>query len=1052
MILVELLLLLLAGGLGLWGAHWSLATVLGVTALRGQTGDATVALAAGQQGMLWFGAGVALVALARGATHFRRGQHVRTPLLLPAVYAATSLGLVVQYGYGNPYVPGWTGPAFAQGVFYGSVIVAGILAIPGDLAGLIHRFRPALAATVVLLFAALYLFGTEPGGSGARINLGPIQPIEIVKVAAVLFLGSWLGQRAAKLRFQRMKLLSLSFPRPRLLLPAVGALLGALSGLFLVHDLGPTLILGGVFLGLFYVVTRSGGWVLLSLSGLAAMLAFFGLFPELAPAASVELRLRMWLDPWYNALAHGDQLVAAFWTMAAGGLTGTGIGSGWPGALPAGHTDLAFAHVVEELGLAGGLIYLACLGTAITDGLRVAIHNRTPERVLMATALALLLGWQAAVILGGTLGLIPLTGVVVPFLSYGKSGMAAFLGVAALIARLGEDGQVRQDTDELRELRDGVLRLQVAVVGVVVLFGATTAVRALWHRDEVTLRGAVTTLGDGTPRLIADPRIAALAASIRRGPILDRNGIVLAENVEQDKRLYPLGSALGTLLGPPEGGLLRARWSVERQQDTVLRGWPDRSDAPSIWLAAFPAAEGTVERAVMAVPGGVPESDAERLAATRRAEDLGSSGGLRRVTLAAPDYSGLLPIVRMPLAERAAAVAALSADVAPRTVRLSLEARLQAALAAQVKTAAARSKVGAAAAVVLDPATGEILARAQWPDYDPAGTDWRALRLQADPKFMGIYGAWSDKTGLHGVFQAGSVFKILSAVVALREGVVSTTGEGSCPTTADPVFSCDQRSEGRVSFTLPGWSRPIHDHGDGGGEGKLDLVGAITRSSNVYFGQLALSLGSLPYRKLREEGVEFGNPGLLSEAEGPWTGLGSAGSRRLAQTGFGQGAGSWSVVQAARLLGAVANGGVYRRCPAEMLFGSVCVATPILPTGSDVAPILSGMLGVMQRGTGARLTEPKGIRVYGKTGTADAPGTADERPWGIKPGKETAPHSWFFAIAEPEENASCVADAPGRYVVAAVVPHGGFGASAAGPLVMATLQEMQTLGYFPKVP
>ncbi|HNC99421.1 MAG TPA: penicillin-binding transpeptidase domain-containing protein, partial [Myxococcota bacterium] len=183
-----------------------------------------------------------------------------------------------------------------------------------------------------------------------------------------------------------------------------------------------------------------------------------------------------------------------------------------------------------------------------------------------------------------------------------------------------------------------------------------------------------------------------------------------------------------------------------------------------------------------------------------------------------------------------------------------------------------------------------------------------------------------------------------------------------------------------------------------------------------------------------------------------WTGLGSAGSRRLAQTGFGQGAGSWSVVQAARLLGAVANGGVYRRCPAEMLLGTACVATPILPAGSDVAPILSGMLGVMQSGTGARLTEPKGIRVYGKTGTADAPGTADERPWGIKPGKETAPHSWFVAIAEPDENNACVADAPGRYVVAAVVPHGGFGASAAGPLVMATLQEMQTLGYFPKVP
>ena len=111
---------------------------------------------------------------------------------------------------------------------------------------------------------------------------------------------------------------------------------------------------------------------------------------------------------------------------------------------------------IEELGAVGGFAWLSCLGVAITDGLRVAARNRTPERALMAAGLGILLVAQAATILGGTFGLLPLTGVVVPFLSYGKTGMVTFLAVVALLARLGEDGEARAATDELRELAGGV--------------------------------------------------------------------------------------------------------------------------------------------------------------------------------------------------------------------------------------------------------------------------------------------------------------------------------------------------------------------------------------------------------------------------------------------------------------------------------------------------------------------------------------------------------------------------------------------------------------------
>ncbi len=1051
LLLVELALLLAVAVAGWFGASVAIEGTLAAAGARGDIGDiGDIALvrAAGHTAGAWFAGGLVLLAVARGATGLRRGQHIRTPLLLPAVGAASALGLVVQLGYGSPFRPDWPGPGFAEGVFYACVAAAAVLALPGDVGAWMSRGRWIVGGGTLAVLVALAAFGDAPGNSGQRINLFGTQPIELVKIGAVLFAADALGRRAAKIRFQRVRAGFLRLPRATLLLPALVALVATWAGLFLVKDLGPTLILGAVFLGLFYVVTRSPGWVLLALGTIGLTLALFAFAPELAPSTTVQTRLRMWSDPWLNGLPNGDQLALGFWAMAAGGWNGSGLGTAFPGGIPAGHTDLVYAHLVEELGVTGALTWLVLLGVAVTDGLRVAARNRTPERALTAAALGMLLVAQAGTILGGTFGAFPLTGVVVPFLSFGKTSMVAFWAVAALIARLGDDGEARVATDELREIAGGVRHVQLAVAFLALLGVGFTVKHAVIGRDATTLRGVVTTLGDGTPVLLQDRRLSSIAARIRRGDIQDRNGAPLATSPVAGTREHPLGDALGTVLGPSGGGLLRAKWSLERQQESFLRGYPDKTDGPAIWLGR--TADG--ERLLLAAPSAATEAPSESVAALAAYARLGGttgSAGIRRIPLATPDLASLLPLARMPLADREAAITALSDDVASRSVKLTLDARLQAAVAAQVKAAAGKSSVGAAALVILDPATGEVLARAQWPDYDPGGETWRKQRLAADPKFMGIYGAWSDKTGAHGIWQAGSVFKLLSAVAAVKTGNVPPSPSDACPTTSEPRFPCNQVHDGRPSFTLPSWSRPIHDHGDGGARGDLDLVAAITKSSNVYFGQLALALGPEAYRGLRAAGVEFGNPGLDAETDGAFTGLGAAGSRRLAQTGFGQGAGSWNVTQAARLVGAVANGGTYRRCPPDMLLGAACTANALLDSPSGLAPVLAGMEGVMRSGTGARLPKVPGVRVYGKTGTADAPGTRDEAPWKIRPAQTTLPHSWFVAIAEPDAATSCAPDTAGRYVVAAVVPHGGFGASAAGPLALAAIKELRALGFLP---
>ena len=1069
-LLLEIGLLVLVGVLGAIGSNLAVDGVLAASALRGSTGDHAAVLASGHTATLQWIAAIALLIGARAVASRRRGDHIPTPLLLPSLAAAMALGLCVQLGYGNPYSANWPGPAFASGVLLGCVAGAVVLLSPLDPGDWVPRVRWPLGGAVVAIFATMAMFGQAPGRSDQKVNLDVgilVQPIEFAKLGAVLFIAVELGRRATKLRYQRDRVSILKFPRPRLLLSAVAALGATLGGLLAVKDLGPTLILGGVFLALFFVVTRSVGWVALAISLGCGLLLALWVDPTLSGSQTVELRIRMWADPWLNGLANGDQLAMARWALAAGGFTGVGLGDAFPGALPAGHTDLAYAHLVEELGQAGGTLYLGILVTIVLSTLAVGMRARTPERAMMAAAIGLLISFQTATILAGTLGVIPLTGVVVPFLSHGKTGMVAFIVAVCLVGRVAENGALRSRVDEMRELSHGIREAGYGVVGLAGLAIVLTALQAVVWRDETTLKPAVTTLNEGQPKLLFDRRVRFVADNLRRGSILDRNGEPLAVSPTAGTRVAPLGTSLGTLLGPASDSTLRAPWSLERVEEQRLRGYPNAEDGPAIWLGRL----GGRDRVVLAVRSAATQAPDEEGRAlvelqrrTRRAsaDPAAAAPGeltVRRVALATPDFSSLLPIVRLPSAARGQAIQALSDDVASRSFQTTLDARLQSAVAVAVRKAAAKSAVNVAAAVVIDVSTGQILARAQWPDYDPAEletdtpADWHRLRRAGDPKFMGVYGPWADKTGsgAYGYLQAGSVFKLVTAVAAIRAGLVrGDTGPDPddprpyCPSRADPRFTCGSE------FELPGWTRPIHDHRDGSGSGTVDLVSAIGQSSNVYFGQLGLMLGPQPYRDLLAAGVAFGLPSLATEPDGPYTGMGSAQSRRLALTGFGQGAAAWTVTEAARFTAALANGGTYRTC--ELRGDRPCTEARVVEDPTALEPLLSGMRAVMDSGTGARLRKLKGVRLYGKTGTADAPGNRDEAPYGVKAKSVGLPHSWFIAIAEPAAapgTEACAAVAPSRYAIAAVAPHAGFGATVAGPLAIDIAEALQQLQYIP---
>ncbi|HWO24661.1 MAG TPA: FtsW/RodA/SpoVE family cell cycle protein [Kofleriaceae bacterium] len=961
-----------------------------------------------RQAAIFFTAGVAALAAGRalgpGARALRRHRGpggaaepdpIAVPWLVPAAAVASLFGLAlhlatVELSRGAALAP--TGAGFAQGFLLGCLAAAALMLAPIDLAQAASRARVPIALAIGGIFAALAVAGSGPAGSGTRINLGPLQPIELVKPLAILFLAAYLGARAPKLRWHRRRLLGLRWPRLELLVPAVGVLLAIVAGLYVIGDLGPVLLLAFVFLGMFYVSSRATGWVVVALGLIALVLAALALAPGLAGGGTVKTRLVMWQDPWTNGLANGYQLGEGLWAMNAGGWTGQGLGHAATPLVPAGKTDLALATLTEQLGAVGLVAYQLALAALVFGALHIAARGRTAERVLIAGGIAILLLAQWLVILGGTLGHLPLTGIVVPFMSAGRSSMVVFVGVVGLVARLATDGRPRAASAELDELHAaarGVRAVSAVLIALALAAGISAAVS---DRVETAARGIVARLRDGTLVHRMNPRLTAIAARLRRGAILDRDGAPLAQSPRPGARAYPLGAALGTLLGTHPSRVLLPSWALERRFDERLRGYPERTGGPR------------------------------------------DPRGPRGAALPWPDLRPFVRLLDLDLAARDAAIAALDQDLATRSVRTTLDAKLQGKVAALAQAAVGTGRRLAAAAAVLDVDTGHVLARVQVPDYDPGKPAWQDRVLASDaaaaaykPRFYGAYGEWPDKTGVQGMFQSGSIGKLVTALAAVRAGA------------ADARYTCrDMDAQGPL-FTLPGWPKPIHDHTGDRPHGTPDLALALAVSCNVYFGQLGLALGPAPFAALRKDGLDVGYGAALD--------AGKPGSRQLASTAFGQGAMVMNVVQAARLVAAIAGGGRYVRCPPTLEHVAPCAEVTLVEDPEQLRPILDGMRRVMTAGTGARLTPPAGVRAYGKTGTADVRGFAGEEPFGIAPAAPAAPHSWFVAFAEPASAAEGAPRSPGRLAVAVVVPRGGTGASAAGPLAMQILAAARELGY-----
>lgn len=316
--------------------------------------------------------------------------------------------------------------------------------------GTIRRYRYLLlAGSLALLMLPMLptawsfpVRGLEVNGSRLWVlfDLGVtemrFQPGEIAKLAVVLFLGSYLAERQPALAENPRRLGPFRLPEPRQLFPILAVWAGSLGVLIGQRDLGASILLFGAFVGMLYAATARLSYLVIGglLTG-AGSVAAYRLFEH------VGRRVTAWLRPFETFEDAGYQIAQAWFGMGTGSLAGSGLGLGRPTLIPNAETDFIFAAVAEELGFAGSVAVLAAFALLVGTGFGIALRSRDRFRKLTAAGLTWVLGLQVFLIVGGVLRVVPLTGIALPFMSYGGSSLVGNFLLLALLARISHEEQ-----------------------------------------------------------------------------------------------------------------------------------------------------------------------------------------------------------------------------------------------------------------------------------------------------------------------------------------------------------------------------------------------------------------------------------------------------------------------------------------------------------------------------------------------------------------------------------------------------------------------------------
>lgn len=317
-------------------------------------------------------------------------------------------------------------------VFGGALLLGVVSFAPWPLRWLKH-YRYSWLLLGIGLVAVAAIFGVERNGARLWINLGlfQLQPVEVLKILLVVYLATYLDDHRYLLGRASFRIGRLTLPPLPYLLP-LGIMWGLTIGLIIVQkDLGAALLFFVIFLAMLYLVTEQIGYVVVGL--IAFALGAATLYPVFN---HVRVRVDAWHDPWADPTGGGYQMVQALYALASGGWTGTGLGQGDPTTVPESHTDFIFTSIAEELGLVGALGVLFCYALFALRGYQVALRARSGFEQLLAVGLTTAIVAQALIITAGTTNLIPLTGITLPFVSYGGSSTLINFAMVGIVLRI----------------------------------------------------------------------------------------------------------------------------------------------------------------------------------------------------------------------------------------------------------------------------------------------------------------------------------------------------------------------------------------------------------------------------------------------------------------------------------------------------------------------------------------------------------------------------------------------------------------------------------------
>lgn len=353
------------------------------------------------------------------------------PVLLPVAALLNGLGYVFIARIDNDLAglqATWT--MVGVGAYVATLV---LVRRPNDLG----RYKWTFAIIGLGLLALPFVPGVGRLINGSRIwvSLGPVnfQPGEFAKIALAVFFAGYLVDKREVLAMATWRVGPFWLPEPRHLGPVAVAWAASLVIMVGQRDLGSSLLFFTLFVVMLWVATERTSYLVLG-----AVLFAAGALLAWTMFDHVQQRVSIWLDPWADPLGDGYQIVQSMFAFAWGGLSGTGLGLGDPTRIPEVQNDFIFAAIGEELGLLGAAAVLAGYLLMIGGGLRVAMRADRPFEKLLATGLTTILGVQAFIIMAGVTRVLPLTGVTLPFVSYGGSSLVANYVLLALLVRISD--------------------------------------------------------------------------------------------------------------------------------------------------------------------------------------------------------------------------------------------------------------------------------------------------------------------------------------------------------------------------------------------------------------------------------------------------------------------------------------------------------------------------------------------------------------------------------------------------------------------------------------